>query len=262
MSEELIAFMHELADAAGQVIMPYYRTGLRPDDKAVTGAFDPVTVADRAAEAVMREMIGARYPAHGIIGEEAGTVREDAAHVWVLDPIDGTKAFLSGMPTWGTLIGLLREGEAYLGMLDQPFLKERFWGNGLAATRRDARAERPLRSRKECGLAEAMVWASSTFTADRGAQRRIEALRPHVRMLRYGNDCYGAAMLAEGHIDVIIETGLDIYDIAANIPIITGAGGVITAVNGGSALRAGHYVASGSAALHAAVLETLNAAGS
>lgn len=259
MSGEFLDFMQGLADAAGRAIMPFYRAGLAPHDKAAAGPFDPVTIADRTAEAVMREMIGARYPRHGIIGEEFGREHEDAALVWVLDPIDGTKAFLSGVPTWGILIGLLQDGAPLLGMLDQPFLQERFWGDGLTATMRNAKGERNLQSRADCGLAEAMVWASSSFTSNRDAQQRLEVLRPQVRMLRYGNDCYGAAMLAAGHIDVIIETGLEIYDIAANIPIITGAGGVITAMDGGSALRAGHFVASGNPVVHAAVLDCLNA---
>jgi histidinol phosphatase-like enzyme (inositol monophosphatase family) len=261
MTRELLAFMHELADASAACILPLYRTRLAAADKSESGAFDPVTAADRAAEEAMRDLIRSRHPGHGVIGEEFGRDRPDAGHVWVLDPIDGTKSFISGMPIWGTLIALLRDGEPLLGMLNQPFLGERFWGDGETATALDRQGTRRLACRTEAGLGEALVWASSTFTASPAAQARLEAMRPQMRMLRYGSDCFAMAMLAEGHIDVVLETGLEIYDIAAHVPIIRGAGGVITALDGGAALHAADFLAAGSPALHRATLEQLVGAG-
>jgi myo-inositol-1(or 4)-monophosphatase len=254
----LVAFMHELADAAGRVAMPFYRTLLTVEGKGAGGPFDPVTAADRGAEEAMRTLIRRHHPAYGIIGEEFGAERTDAEFVWVLDPIDGTRAFLSGIPTWGILIGLLRHGEPALGLIDQPYLRERFWGDGAAAHAAGFRGARVLRTRRGVKLADAIVWASSTFTADPAVQAKVEALRPHVRMLRYGSDCFNMAMLAEGHIDVVLETGLEIYDVCAMIPVVLGAGGAISGLAGGPALRAGTIIAAGDAALRENVLQVLS----
>jgi histidinol phosphatase-like enzyme (inositol monophosphatase family) len=255
-----IDFMHLLADAAGRAILPLYRTPLGVSDKSEGAAFDPVTVADRAAEAAMRRLIEERYPDHGIIGEEYGTDRPEAEYVWVLDPIDGTRAFMSGMPTWGVLIGLLRHGEPVAGMIDQPYLRERFWGDGVSASASGFREQRTIRSRKGVALSDAIVWASSTFTANPAAHAAVEALRPHVRMLRYGSDCLAMAMLAEGHIDIVVETGLEIYDIAATVPVVSGAGGVITGLDGGPAIHASSIIAAGDIGLHAAARSIIEAA--
>jgi myo-inositol-1(or 4)-monophosphatase len=257
MSAEFLSFMHELADASGRAIEPYYRSELAVDDKSQMGPFDPVTAADRAAEAAIRALIGARYPGHGLIGEEFGAEGVDAEHVWILDPIDGTRSFVSGLPLWGTLIALMRGGEVIAGMLDQPFLRERFWGDGKTATGRGARGDKPLRTRRPVAMRDAVVWASSSFTLDPAGMAAVERLRPEVRMIRYGSDCYAMAMLAEGHVDAVIETGLEIYDIAAHVPILLGAGGAITGRDGGAALAAGDYVAVGDPALHAPMLSLL-----
>jgi histidinol phosphatase-like enzyme (inositol monophosphatase family) len=257
---DIFAFMHELADAAGVVVLPFYRAPLLAENKALAGPFDPVTAADRAAEKAMRDLINRHFPSHGIIGEEYGSERPDAEHVWVLDPIDGTRAFLSGMPTWGILIGLLRSGEPAAGMIAQPYLQERFWGDNASAKACGFRSERPLRTRKGVDLGDAVVWASSTFTQDAKAQASVEALRPHVRMLRYGSDCLAMAMLAEGHIDIVLETGLAIYDIAATVPVVTGAGGVISGLDGVSAVRCSSIIAAGDATLHEVALSVISAA--
>jgi histidinol phosphatase-like enzyme (inositol monophosphatase family) len=247
----------ELADAAGKAILPHYRQPLEVSSKGVAGAFDPVTVADRAAEAVIRDLIERHWPAHGIIGEEYGTVRSGAEYVWVIDPIDGTRAFMSGMPTWGTLIGLLYHGEAVLGVLDQPHIGDRFLGNMTAALQTGRHGQRQLQTRKGISLSDANIWVSSTVTTKPEMFRRIQGLAGHARMLRYGSDCISMAMLAEGHIDAVIETGLDIYDIAAQVPIVTGAGGVITALDGTAPLSAHSILAAGDAGLHSAILAVL-----
>ena len=257
MSADLLAFMHRLADASGQAILPYLRSALAVEDKAAEGLFDPVTAADRAGEAAIRALITAHFPAHGVIGEEFGSQNPNADYVWVLDPIDGTRSFLSGMPIWGTLIALLAQGEPILGMLDQPFLKERFWGDGEAAFGRGSLGEKLLCTRKPLALKDAVVWVSSSFPLNPSGMAAVERLRSKVRMIRYGSDCYAMAMLAEGHIDAVIETGLDIYDIAAHVPILRGAGGVITGLKGEAAITAGDYLATGDPDLHAPMLAVI-----
>lgn len=256
------AFADELADAAGRAVMPFYRRPLRIDDKSAGcrragAAFDPVTVADREAEAAIRALIERRWPQHGIIGEEFGSVCADAEHVWVVDPVDGTRAFMSGMPTWGTLIGLLHHGQPVFGVLDQPHLAERFAGDMTSAWRTDRWGRTQLQSRRGVALGDAVIWASSTITGKPDLFDATQRLASHVRMLRYGSDCMSMAMLAEGHIDAVIETGLEIYDIAAQVPIVTGAGGVVTALDGANPLAASTILAAGDRALHAAISAVL-----
>ena len=200
------AFADELADAAGRAIMPFYRRPLCIDDKSAGGrtagaVFDPVTAADREAEAAIRILIERHFPQHGIIGEEFGIVRADAEHVWVIDPVDGTRAFISGMPTWGTLIGLLHHRQPVFGVLDQPHLGERFAGTMTSAWRRRHNGEAQLQSRKGVALGDAMIWASSTITGKPELFAAMQRLAGHVRMLRYGSDCIAMAMLAATRAD-------------------------------------------------------------
>src|SRR5438105_9503881 len=155
------AFTDELAKASGETILPFFRTSLSIEDKGSRGAFDPVTAADHAAEAAMRALIRRNFPHHGIIGEEFGEERADAEYVWVLDPIDGTKSFISGMPAWGTLIALLRSGEPVYGMMNQPFTRERFSGDGGRAHYRGQNGERDLRVRACADLASAVLFTTS-----------------------------------------------------------------------------------------------------
>ncbi len=253
-------FAGKLADAAGQAVMPLYRRPLHIENKQQAGGFDPVTAADRAAEAAIRALIEQQHPNHGIIGEEFGTVRADAAYVWVIDPVDGTRAFMSGMPTWGTLIGLLHHGKPVLGVLDQPHLGERFVGDMTQTLRSGRQGDALLQTRKGVSLGEAIIWVSSSITADAPMFAITQRLAKSVRMLRYGSDCIAMAMLAEGHIDAVIEVGLEIYDIAAQVPIVTGAGGVFTALDGTDALSAHSILAAGDRKLHAAISAVLASA--
>jgi myo-inositol-1(or 4)-monophosphatase len=258
---EVRRFAHRLADASGAAILPYFRAGLSPDNKAAAGPFDPVTAADKAGERAIRQLITAQYPGHGIIGEEYGIENPGAASVWVLDPIDGTRSFISGLPIWGTLIALLHEGEAVLGVLDQPVLGERFVGTGTATERYGPRGTASITTRRSIALADAQVWVASAVLNDAAWRPRIEALAQSVRMLQVGGDCYAVAMLAEGHIDMIVGFGgYQIYDIAAHIPIVHGAGGIVTALDGTSALHADHMIASGDPAVHRAALAIMNEA--
>jgi myo-inositol-1(or 4)-monophosphatase len=253
------SFVEELAAKSGEVILPFFRTSLSIDNKSTIGRFDPVTAADRAAEAAMRALIRRAFPAHGIVGEEYGSENAGAEYVWMLDPIDGTKSFICGMPAWGTLIALTRSGEPIFGMMHQPFLRESFSGDGEAASYRGPAGERQLAVRSCGALDDAVLFTTSPLLMaeeDRGAFGRVEE---RVRLSRYGGDCYAYCMLAAGHIDLVIETELKPHDIVPLVPIITGAGGVLTTWEGGSPLPGGRIVAAGDRAVHAAALKLLQA---
>ena len=259
---DFTAFIDRLATASGETILPFFRTSLGIDNKGAGKGpgqnFDPVTEADRAAEAVMRRMINASFPQHGIVGEEFGNEREDADYVWVLDPIDGTKSFISGFPIWGTLIALMHHGAPVFGMMHQPYIGERFSGDSRSASYRGATGNRRLAVRRCASLNEATLFTTSPLlmnAADRATFNRVE---DKVRLTRYGGDCYSYCMLAAGHVDLVIETELKPYDIAALIPIITGAGGVITTWEGKPAQSGGRIVAAGDRRVHEEALSLLN----
>ena len=258
------AFVGRLADVSGETILPFFRSSIGAQNKAGPGAFDPVTEADRAAEVAMRRLIEAQVPAHGIVGEEFGVVREDAAYVWVLDPIDGTKSFISGLPVWGTLIGLQHRGNPCYGMMHQPFTREHFSGDGASATWRgtsfkDKPTERRLHTRPCADLAQATVMTTHPALLAPGTLEPFQRVEQKARMSRYGGDCYAYCMLAAGHVDLVIESGLKPYDIVALVPIVEGAGGIITTWDGGSAANGGAIIASGDKRTHAQALELLNA---
>jgi len=254
---DFAAFVDELATVSGETILPFFRTALAIDNKKL-GGFDPVTAADRAAEGAMRALIRRSFPGHGIIGEEYGTDHEDAEYVWVLDPIDGTKSFISGMPAWGTLIGLLRFGEPVFGLMHQPFTRERFSGDGMGARYRGPAGARDLRVRECAALRDAVVYTTSPRLmqeADRKAFGRVEEA---ARLSRYGGDCYAYCMLAAGQIGLVIETELKPHDILPLVPIIIGAGGIITSWENGPPLAGGRVVVAGDQRVHQAALDVLN----
>jgi myo-inositol-1(or 4)-monophosphatase len=259
--EEQLAFAHRLADAAGASIMPYFRCPIEVQNKDKGAGFDPVTAADRAAEIAIAALIATERPGHGIVGEEFGNRNEQAQNRWVIDPIDGTRAFIMGSPLWGTLIGLLDRHCAALGIMDQPYTRERFWSGKDATYFRGATGEtRQVRTRS-CGRIE-----DATFTTTHpdlfvpGVEvEAFQRLKSSARMTRYGGDCYAYCLLASGFIDVIIETGLKSYDVVALIPIVERAGGVITTWEGHAATSGGRIVATGDPRLHDAVLKMLAA---
>ena len=260
---DFAAFVDRLAQVSADVILPFFRSAIGAEDKSRGGVFDPVTEADRGAEAAMRRLIAQTFPAHGIVGEEYGRDRPDAEFVWVLDPIDGTKSFISGLPTWGTLIGLMHNGQPAYGMMSQPFTRERYFGDGKRArlrlpapSRGDAVptewATRTLRTRACPDLARATVMTTSPALikedADRAAYTKVEQA---ARLVRYGGDCYAYCALAAGFVDLVIETNLKPHDIVALVPIVEGAGGVVTTWDGGPAANGGRILAAGDPALHA-----------
>ena len=251
------AFVNDLATTSGQAILPFFRTALTAEDKSRGGIFDPVTEADRAGETAMRRMIAAHFPLHGIVGEEFGAERADSEFVWVLDPVDGTRAFMAGLPLWGTLIGLLRDGAPVYGLMHQPFIGERFFGDGATAGYTGPHGARPLMTRRCRSIADAVMSTTSPRLFETGTMPGFERVEAAVKLTRFGYDCYAYCMLAAGHLDLVVEAGLKPYDIAPLIPIIEGAGGVVTTWDGGSAAGGGSIVASGDKGLHDSVLKLL-----
>jgi histidinol-phosphatase len=250
-------FVDELASVSGETILPFFRTAMSVTDKG-NGQFDPVTAADHAAENAMRSLIRRTFPEHGIVGEEFGVDRADAEYVWVLDPIDGTKSFMSGMPAWGTLIALTRFGEPVFGMMNQPFIGECFSGDGMAAHYKGPAGERDLRVRACATLAEAVLFTTSPLLMNDTDRRAFGKVEQVARLSRYGGDCYAYCMVAAGHVDLVIETELKPYDILPLVPIITGAGGIVTTWENGPPVKGGRIVAAGDKRVHAAALDMLN----
>lgn len=255
---DFAAFVDELATVAGDAILPFFRTALSIENKKLKGSFDPVTAADRAAETAMRALIRKHFPAHGIVGEEFEDVKSDAPYTWVLDPIDGTKSFIAGMPVWGTLIGLCKNDVPVYGMMAQPFIRERFTGDGASAKYRGPAGERKLMARKCTGLADALMFTTSPHLFAAEEKEGYDRVEKEVRLPRFGGDCYSYCMIAAGYADLVVEAGLDAYDIIPLIPIIEGAGGIVTNWSGESAAKGGRIVAAGDPRVHEAALKLLN----
>ena len=216
---ETIILAEKLADAAGAAIRPYFRQKLDIETK---GDLSPVTAADRASEAAMRAILEAERPEDGIIGEEYGRVREDARYVWVLDPIDGTRAFIAGRPLFGTLVALLDEGKPVLGVIDQPIIGDRWVG---AEQRPTLFNGEPAHTRACASLRTARIATTSPHAFDPANFACFERLRPNACDTLYGGDCHNYGLLASGHLDLVIEAGLQLYDFAALVPVVEGAGG-------------------------------------
>jgi myo-inositol-1(or 4)-monophosphatase len=254
---DFAAFVDDLATVSGSAILPFFRTAIAAADKNKGGIFDPVTEADRAGEAAMRQMIKRVFPSHGIEGEEYGDEGGEREFVWVLDPIDGTKAFIAGLPMWGTLIGLKRNGVPCYGMMHQPFTKERFFGDGGSASWRGPLGERQLRTRRCEDLASATLSATTPRMFEGAALDGFLRVENSVRLTRFGCDCYAYCMLAAGQIDLVIEAGLKPYDIVPLVPIIEGAGGIVTDWQGNPPTAGGAVIAAGDKRLHEAALKLL-----
>ncbi|MDN8540440.1 inositol monophosphatase family protein [Erwinia sp. ACCC 02193] len=256
-----IAFLHELADAADQQTLPRFRSSenLAISTKPKEGfRFDPVTLADREAEKAMRDLIAQRYPTHAVMGEEFGLkAGDERAPCWVLDPIDGTRPFLCGLPVWGTLIGLLHHDRAVMGMMSQPFTGERFYADGSQSWVEGPYGKVRLQTRRDVPLDQAILHTTSPESLGQ-TSLKFDALDKAVLMTRYGGECYAMAMLAAGKIDVCVEFALQPYDIVALIPLIELAGGVVTTPDGGRPEQGGQVIASGCPRLHSQILSILN----
>jgi histidinol-phosphatase len=220
--EDYVALAGALADAAGAVVRRYFRTRFAVDAKPDS---TPVTIADREAERAMRALLAARAPGHGIVGEEEGRANDAAEHVWVLDPIDGTKAFISGKPMFGTLVALVRNGTPILGVIDQPVSGERWVG---VAGRPSTFNGKPCATRPCAALGAAILNATTPDMFEDGDRARYDRLAGRVRHALWGGDCYAYGLVASGHIDLVVEAGLKPYDFCALAPIVAGAGGRMT----------------------------------
>ena len=236
-----IALAHTLADAAGAAIRPWFR---RPFLVETKEDFSPVTIADREAEAAIRALLARHRPADGVIGEEYGEDRPDAARVWVLDPIDGTRAFVAGRPLFGTLVALLEDGVPVLGVIDQCIAGDRWVGGTGHPTTLNGR---PAHVRACAALSGAHLATTSPWLFAGGDSARFEAVRLAARDTLLGGDCHNYGLLAAGHLDLVVESGLKIYDWAALVPVVTGAGGVMTDWDGAPLRRGsdGRVVAAG-----------------
>ncbi len=247
-----------MADAARAAILPYFRqSGLAAQNKLSAG-FDPVTAADRAGEEVMRQLLALHRPEDGILGEEFENVAGSSGRVWVLDPIDGTRGFISGTPTWGVLIALAEEDRGpVLGVIDQPYIGERFIGAAGQAYMQGPLGEMRLATRPTDTLSDAIVFTTFPEVGSPQEQAGFQAVARQAKLTRYGMDCYAYALVASGQVDLVIEAGLNAYDIQAPIAVIEAAGGIVTDWSGGPAHNGGRAVAAATPALHDAALAIL-----
>jgi histidinol phosphatase-like enzyme (inositol monophosphatase family) len=258
--DEHLALAHRLADAAGEVIRPYFRQRIDVTDKGAAGgkAYDPVTEADRKAEAAMRAIIKRERPQDAILGEEHGHEPGSSGLIWVIDPIDGTRAFITGQMQWGTLIALNEKSSPVLGILDQPVLGERFVGTPKRTTMHSREGEKVLKTRARAGLAEAVLMTTNPwgyFTdEEHAAFRRLSQVS---QMTRFGGDCYAYGLIAMGFVDLVVEARLEPWDIQALIPIVQGAGGIVTDWEGKPVHEGGRVIAAGDKHVHAQAMAVL-----
>jgi myo-inositol-1(or 4)-monophosphatase len=261
-TSEDVELIHRLADAAGAVIRPYFRRRIDVIDKgASTGAmFDPVTAADKGGEEAIRALLETECPDDGILGEEFPEKEASNGRIWVVDPVDGTRAFITGQTQWGTLIALNENGRPTLGVLDQPVIRERFVGTGKSAELQTPDGVTTLQTRPCPNLAQAVLMTTHPWAYfDASEQAVFRHLCDAAMMSRFGGDCYAYGLLAMGFVDLVVEARLKPWDIQALIPIVEGAGGIITDWRGGPCADGGRVVAAGDKRVHAEALKYLNA---
>lgn len=246
-----------MADAARAAILPHFRDMSLNAENKNKGDFDPVTIADRAAEQAMRAILKSQRPGDGILGEEFGTQEGTSGLTWVLDPIDGTRGFISGTPTWGVLIALSDASGPFYGLIDQPYIGERFEGAADGASMQGPLGATPLVTRKGRTLAQATVFTTFPEVGSPVDQDGFHAVAGQAKLTRYGMDCYAYALLAAGQVDLVIEAGLAPYDIQAPIAVVEAAGGVVTDWEGRPAHNGGRAVAAATPEIHAEALAIL-----
>lgn len=252
-------FACTLANAAAEITLKHFRSDLSVDNKLEGNGFDPVTIADRDAETAIRALIEKHYPEHGILGEEHGAKSGTSPFKWILDPIDGTRSFIAGVPIWGTLIAL-NDGDApVVGVMDQPYTAERFVGRPGRAEFLRGNERTNLSTRPCLGLSDAILGCTDpAMFAKAGEVNAFTSVSSKTRLTRYGTDCYFYCLIAAGHADLVIESSLQPYDIQALIPIVEGAGGIVTNWQGGDAQNGGRIIAAGDKRVHAEALEILS----
>ena len=254
---ELLATADALADAARRETLGHFRRADLTADSKLAGGFDPVTAADRAAEAAMRDILARRRPDDAVLGEEMAPSAGTTGLTWILDPIDGTRAYLSGTPTWGVLIAVADADGPFIGIIDQPYIRERFTGAPGLARLDGPRGRVRLATRAARPLSQATLFTTFPEIGTPDERAAFQSVAAHVRLTRYGMDCYAYALLAAGHVDLVIEAGLASYDIAAPIAVINAAGGVVTDWTGKPAHQGGRVLAAANPAIHAEALARL-----
>ena len=256
--DDIVATAAELADAARQATLLYFRsTGLMADTKETT-RFDPVTVADRLSETNMRAILARRRPDDAVLGEEFGATPGTSGLTWVLDPIDGTRGYLSGSPTWGVLISLRDAGGPIYGIIDQPYIGERFEGGFGRAEVNGPMGRHALQTRAARPLGDAIVFTTFPEVGTPAEGQAFARLAARARLVRYGMDCYAYALVAAGQIDLVIEAGLQAYDVQAPIAVIEAAGGIVTNWQGQPCLNGGQVLAAANREIHAKAMALLN----
>ncbi|MEM9210106.1 MAG: histidinol-phosphatase [Pseudomonadota bacterium] len=255
---EMLPALHAMADAARAPALQFFRSeGLSADNKSDVN-FDPVTEGDRATEAAIRAKIAELRPKDGILGEEYGADDGSSGITWIIDPIDGTRAYLCGAPTWGVLIAAVQDGSVLCGVIDQPYIGERFWGSSEGAFwQKNATAPVRLKTRHTQSLADARIMTTFPEVGTPNDRAGFEAVAQRTQLTRYGMDCYAYALLAAGQIDVVVEAGLESYDIAGPIAVMEAAGGVVTTWDGSSAVSGGQILAAANKRLHQEALDIL-----
>ena len=248
-----------IADAARKVILPYFRQADLLTDNKDVGGYDPVTAADRAAEQAMRAVVRRERPHDSILGEEFGAYQGSSGLTWVLDPIDGTRGFVSGTPTWGVLIALSSEKGPVFGLIDQPYIGERFIGGGAHAELVGPLGQSKLSTRAPRALSDATILTTFPEVGSEDEGRAFHAVSEQTKLTRYGMDCYGYALLAAGQVDLVIEAGLQPYDIHAPIALVEAAGGIVTDWDGNPAHNGGRALAAANADIHEQALRILRA---
>ncbi len=243
--------------AAASITLPYFRSGLGIDNKLEEG-FDPVTAADREAEKAIRQIIENNFDDHAIIGEEHGNKQTGSPFSWIIDPIDGTRAFITGVPVWGTLIGIAHEQKVFAGIMSQPFTGETFVSLGKQSLYiRGNSTPDVLATSRITSLGQARMMTTTPALFKGSELKAYEKLENMVRLARYGCDCYAYCLLAAGEVDLVVEAGLNIYDIAPLIPIIRNAGGTVTTFDGTGADMGGNIIAAATPELHQAAMEIM-----
>jgi myo-inositol-1(or 4)-monophosphatase len=246
-----------LADAARTAILPHFRSTALTADNKLDGGYDPVTVADRASEQVMREILADLRPDDAILGEEFGATEGTSGLTWVLDPIDGTRGFVSGTPTWGVLIAVGGVAGPEIGIIDQPYIGERFIGTPEGAWVDGPRGRVPLKTRAFRPLSQATVFTTFPEVGTPAEAAAFADVAGRARLTRYGMDCYAYALVAAGQVDLVIEAGLNAYDVQGPIAVIQAAGGIVTDWQGGPAHNGGRVLAAANARIHAEALAIL-----
>jgi histidinol phosphatase-like enzyme (inositol monophosphatase family) len=255
---DIIATANEMADAGRPIALKYFRTDAQSVENKLADGFDPVTIADKEIELAFRQVLAVRRPNDGVLGEEFDDITSKSGLTWVLDPIDGTRGFISGTPTWGMLIGVYDGTDVVYGMIDQPYTQERFIGGFGTAMIETRDGKSALKTRNCSDLGQAVLFSTMPVIGNEVESAAFNRVSTECKLTRFGMDCYAYALLAAGQIDLVIEAELNPYDIQGPLAVVQGAGGIITNWQGGSAAMGGQVIAASDPRVHAQAMAILN----